>query len=142
MTIQLAVLEGAPTALARHRMARRGNKLIAINSQKSEMLYAGLCLKKQLSPQEGPIHVYAQFFMPIPASVSKKQQHLLHDAPCQKKPDLDNLLKFLLDVLNGIAFHDDRQVTGISAFKQYSVWPRTEVWVMSADCEPIKSECI
>jgi len=37
-----------------------------------------------------------------------------------KKPDLDNLIKGVLDSLNGFLFHDDSQIVQISAFKKYS----------------------
>jgi Holliday junction resolvase RusA-like endonuclease len=33
-------------------------------------------------------------------------------------PDIDNMCKFVLDALNGIAYHDDRQVVKLVAVKQ------------------------
>lgn len=36
-----------------------------------------------------------------------------------KRPDLDNLVKFLLDAINGVVFADDAQVCKISASKLY-----------------------
>lgn len=35
------------------------------------------------------------------------------------KPDIDNLIKAVLDGLNGTAFNDDRQVVNLSALKLY-----------------------
>ena len=37
-----------------------------------------------------------------------------------KKPDIDNLIKFVLDALNGHLYVDDSQVVSILATKQYA----------------------
>lgn len=37
-----------------------------------------------------------------------------------KKPDIDNILKILLDALNGIAFEDDIQIVSVIAEKFFS----------------------
>lgn len=36
------------------------------------------------------------------------------------KPDLDNLEKFYLDCMNGIVYHDDKQVTSLKSKKVYT----------------------
>lgn len=38
--------------------------------------------------------------------------------PHEKKPDLDNLAKSVLDALNGIVWRDDAQVASLSMSKQ------------------------
>ena len=43
------------------------------------------------------------------------------------KPDCDNIAKIVLDALNGIAYHDDSQITKLNVLKRYSETPR--VWV-------------
>ena len=37
-----------------------------------------------------------------------------------KKPDIDNIVKIILDALNKIAFKDDNQITKIEVEKRYS----------------------
>lgn len=44
---------------------------------------------------------------------SNKRQH------ATTKPDIDNIIKAVLDGLNGVAFKDDKQVTSIKATKFY-----------------------
>ncbi len=68
------------------------------------------------------------FKMPIPQSLSKKKQRELDGQPHVKKPDLDNLVKAVLDALNdGVAFVDDSKVWCINACKEYAEEP--SVWI-------------
>lgn len=56
-----------------------------------------------------------------------------------KRPDLDNLIKFVKDCLNGVVYQDDSQVFSIQAEKRYSEDPKTEVfisWVEKLNDEP------
>ena len=47
---------------------------------------------------------------------------------CDKKPDLDNAIKSILDGLNGVAYYDDKQVVQISATKMWTQeQPRVQV---------------
>ena len=43
------------------------------------------------------------------------------------RPDLDNLLKAVLDALNGVAFLDDSQITEVRAVKSW--WERSQTVV-------------
>lgn len=38
---------------------------------------------------------------------------------CTVKPDIDNIVKLVLDALNGVAFVDDKQVVSVTASKRY-----------------------
>lgn len=44
-----------------------------------------------------------------------------------KKPDLDNVLKIILDALNGVAYADDNQICQAYIEKLYGEEPRVEV---------------
>jgi Holliday junction resolvase RusA-like endonuclease len=46
-----------------------------------------------------------------------------------KKPDIDNLDKFLMDCCNGVVWVDDKQVAVKESKKVYSVSPCTELEV-------------
>lgn len=57
----------------------------------------------------------------------------------RKCGDLDNLFKLGLDALKGVAFHDDKQVVHIEAFRGDDKHnPRLEVYV--APAEPVAAE--
>jgi Holliday junction resolvase RusA-like endonuclease len=67
------------------------------------------------------------FFMPIPKSTSKlkRRQMLNGTIPHMKKPDLDNMIKFVFDCMNGLVFQDDSQISELRAKKIYSESPGT-----------------
>lgn len=63
------------------------------------------------TPLESPICVNMRFHMPMPKSWSHKRKEEQFGKPMGSKPDIDNLMKWSLDVLNGIAYTDDRLVS-------------------------------
>ena len=79
-------------------------------------------------------------YYPIAKSTSKKkrQQMLAGLIRPTKKPDLDNVIKSILDALNKVAYHDptngshdDTQIVSLSVEKFYSDSPRVEVAISS-----------
>lgn len=73
------------------------------------------------------------FHLPIPKSSSNSKKKAMHQGfiKMTKKPDIDNLCKFILDCANGILFPDDRMITTLIARKWYSENPRTEILILS-----------
>ncbi len=67
------------------------------------------------------VRVKVTFIKQPPKSTSKKlrKDMLSGLIPCTKKPDLDNVVKSVLDALNGVAYEDDNQVNSINAYKCY-----------------------
>lgn len=75
---------------------------------------------------EGPVKVHVVFVFPRPLRhwdqnttpptilPQFQQNHR------KSTPDVDNLTKFVLDALNGVAYKDDRQVCELCASKRYS----------------------
>lgn len=63
-------------------------------------------------PLDGPIAAAITFIMPDLAS-SKRAYPV-------KRPDLDNLLKGLLDCGNGMLWHDDAQIVDLKLEKRYA----------------------
>jgi len=122
---------GNPMPLNRHRACKRGNFIHMYDSQvkeKEQVIWQVRSLYKE-KPILMPIEMDIIFEMPIPKATSKvKRRYMLQgDMYPMTKPDLDNLVKFTLDCLNGILFHDDKQVQILHARKVYSESPRTIV---------------
>lgn len=78
----------------------------------------------------GALSIEIEFYMPTPRSASAKRTEAMEGQPCtSKNGDIDNLIKTVLDGLNGVAFNDDAQICGITANKYWSADPRTEVTI-------------
>jgi Holliday junction resolvase RusA-like endonuclease len=65
------------------------------------------------TPQEGPMAISLDFVMPKPRTVKRSHPSVA--------PDLDKLIRSVLDSLTGIAYIDDSQVCEITASKAYGV---------------------
>lgn len=67
------------------------------------------------------VEVSVTVYLPIPKSWPKKNRSLaaFGDLHHTSRPDLDNLVKTVLDALNGIAWDDDAQVCRMTATKRY-----------------------
>lgn len=60
-----------------------------------------------------PVEVSLHIFPALPKSTPKRVEE--DDKPV--KPDIDNVIKGILDALNGVAWEDDCQVRGVMAFR-------------------------
>jgi len=80
-------------------------------------------------PLECAMSVRLMFFLPIPVAFSKKKRADAISGALRltKKPDIDNLIKSILDPLNGIFWKDDKQIVAIRAEKYYGEQPCVEV---------------
>jgi Holliday junction resolvase RusA-like endonuclease len=67
----------------------------------------------------GAVEVTARFVFPLPASWSEKRKTAALGQPHVSRPNIDNLLKAVLDGLDAVAFTDDCSVEKISATKQW-----------------------
>lgn len=78
-----------------------------------------------------PLDVQIVFGMPIPKSTTKKKRTDMINGLYGHtvKPDCDNLAKAILDALNGIAWHDDAQITHLNVSKSYAESPYIYIYV-------------
>lgn len=78
---------------------------------------------------ERPVRLTVEVEMQQPLRLTRLERAAI-DAGTKlptKTPDIDNLLKTVLDGLNGVAFRDDAQVCEVRASKRYAVLPQTTV---------------
>lgn len=80
-------------------------------------------------PFDRPLMVILRISLPIPRSESKKRRALMLEGRLlpTKKPDIDNVMKSILDALNGLAYRDDALICAAAASKRYAESPG--VWV-------------
>lgn len=73
-------------------------------------------------PIEGRVKITIIAYFGILKSTSKLDKELMLNNTISptKKPDIDNIVKIVLDALNKVAFKDDNQVTKIEVEKLYS----------------------
>ena len=83
-----------------------------------------VCFKQQCKSfySEKDLKAEINIYHGIVKGTSKKNKKLmlLNELRPAKKPDIDNIVKVVLDSLNKIAFNDDNQVIEVTAKKFYS----------------------
>jgi len=83
----------------------------------------------------GPVKLEIAAFYGIPQSAPSEKRNRMDDGEIlpQKKPDLDNVVKIIMDGLNGAAYDDDKQVVGITAYKLYDYSPQVMVTITGVE---------
>lgn len=97
------VVKGRPIITHSNRNTKDWRQRIASEAQRAGAACVG-----------SPVLVTVRFYMPRPKSLPKKVVH--HT----KKPDLDKLIRAVLDGMTGILIADDSQVYAIAASKEYA----------------------
>ena len=117
------IVEGEPVPKGRPKFATRGKFVHTYTPPKTRI--ATQEFQKQAKPYapkeplQGPLKIMINFFKKKPTSYKA-------DALWTKKPDIDNLVKLVLDAMNKIFFKDDSQIVCLVSTKSFGE-PRTEV---------------
>lgn len=77
-----------------------------------------LQMKKDGIDRDKLFRLVATFFIPMPKSWSKKKHILMKNTPHQQKPDIDNMVKALLDSI--FREGDDCKVYSVVALKYWT----------------------
>ena len=75
-------------------------------------------MPKLLTDKKLKVSLY--FYFEPPKSWSKKQKLISIGQYKRTKPDIDNLIKTVLDAANDHLWKDDNQIAHIESFKQYA----------------------
>ena len=67
-----------------------------------------------------PVSVRIEADYPMPQSWSKRQRDEARGTYADRRPDLDNVEKAVLDALNGLAWSDDKSVVVLIARKKWA----------------------
>ena len=127
-------IPGKPKALKRHRVARNGRMYDPSYQDKRDM-WVKMAQYNRSLPMAREVKLKILFVMPRPRHHfrSGKYSHLLNNKSKDIiyhsiKPDLDNLVKMVADVIQGRdrMIADDSQICMLQAEKVYGK-PRTEV---------------
>ncbi|GAG47502.1 unnamed protein product, partial [marine sediment metagenome] len=108
---------GKPKTWKRRIVTRRGQ---SVNTNKPDQQWLAWAARRAgVKCYKGPMKVELKCFFKVP-------RHKAEGDYCAHKNvgDSDNLAKFLLDALNGVAYVDDGQVVELVVSKQYGV-PRS-----------------
>lgn len=131
------IFEGEPIAKVRHRVGKKGmyDPQSEAKGYAKVDLFAQVCNKYDEFRTEMPlvcdISVSMSFYFTYPKKLSQsKIKAILENKetyPHIIKPDIDNLVKFYLDVGNGILYKDDKQIVSLHCTKSYSTISRVEM---------------
>lgn len=131
-------LHGEPVPQKRPRFSKKGQFVHIYDAQAKLKEGYKWQIRSQYNnePIGGPVLIVITFFMPIPKSTSgiKKRQMLNGRIHHIKKPDIDNLQKFIFDCLNELVLRDDAQIVEVKAKKIYSTKPETKICIIPLDC--------
>lgn len=138
MILQFSI-PGQPQGKARARTVQNHHtgKTMSFTPEKTVMYenlikvsYLEQCGRKK-AEKDTPlcVKILAGFQIPKSTSIKRERQMLAGSLRPTKKPDADNISKCILDALNGIAYHDDSQVTELEVKKIYAKVPGVTVFI-------------
>ena len=122
------VIPGDPVQWARTRTSASGARFTPIEQRKYKERVQKIARPIFRSAWSGPVGINVVAAFRIPTSWPKwrraaAEQRLIRP---ETYPDQDNILKMIMDSLNGIAYHDDRQCVMGKVDKIYGKEPQVE----------------
>jgi Holliday junction resolvase RusA-like endonuclease len=126
------VVLGEPKGKGRPRFVRKtGHAYTDAQTASYENLIHLACLAVMCAqePLQGPVAVTITAIMRPPSSASKKRLAAMlgWETYPTKKPDMDNIVKAVMDGMTGVAFRDDAQVVNLTVYKRWGAEPRLDV---------------
>ena len=119
-------IPGKAQAKQRPRMGRSGivytPKETLVYENYVKMCYSDYANQFGWLPYENQVRAEIEVLVAVPKSDSKTKKKAKIEGMIRPavKPDCDNLAKSILDSLNGLAYHDDKQVVELVVKKYYA----------------------
>ena len=119
-------IPGKAQAKQRPRMGRSGvvytPKETLVYENYVKMCYSDYAKQFGWLPYENQVRAEIEVLVAVPKSDSKTKKKAKIEGMIRPtvKPDCDNLAKSILDSLNGLAYHDDKQVVDLFVKKYYA----------------------
>lgn len=122
MSMVYFFVPGKVQGKARPRFSHRSGTVYTPGKTKSYERQIAEAYEAQRGPCfEGAVMVTVEAVFSVPKSWTRtKKAEAAAGKLAPGKPDIDNILKVVLDGLNGIAYDDDKQVTVVQCKKSYS----------------------
>lgn len=122
-------VHGTPVGKGRPRISTRGGFVRSYTPEKTRDwechvadVAHGAMLDAGLVPTYDAVRVVIDAYYPVPTSYSKKKRAACINGEVKPmvKPDIDNVVKALLDAMNKVVYVDDKQVVSVEAEKHYT----------------------
>lgn len=119
------IVDGKPQGKQRPRFSRISKTVYTPTKTAKYEKQIALAFKAgggRCIPEGQCVSVSVTAFFPVPKSYSKGKRKACIDGDIRpdKKPDIDNIIKAVLDGLNGVAYEDDKQVVEAIGRKYYT----------------------
>ena len=122
---------GKPQGKGRPRFTRTGHAYTPDSTRDYEdaVSMAYIAAGGSMIPAGVPVRVEITAVYPIPKSATSTMRGKMASGAILPtvKPDWDNVGKIACDALNGIAWHDDAQVTQATVYKVYGEAPMVTI---------------
>ena len=127
------IIPGQPQGKGRPRFTRSGHAFTPAKTKEYETLIEECFTEAGGEILDGYVTVNILAFYSIPKATTKVRRGMIERGLIKPavKPDIDNVIKAVLDGLNGVAYHDDNQVIKVTAEKFYSDNPFVSVEVLA-----------
>ena len=135
------VIPGPPQGKGRPRFSTYGGAVRTHTPQKTvayenlvKLEYERQCNGRRFA-DDSLLSVEIVAFFSMPKNVSKVKRAAMLEGKIRptKKPDVDNIAKIICDSLNGIAYHDDKQIVKLIVYKYYASIPRVTVCISEVE---------
>lgn len=119
-------IDGKAKGKGRPRFAKKGKFITTYTPKETKDYEKGIknAVLRAIKDEDDNLYykklkmVIKVFYEPI-KSISKKKRNELIGTYYDKKPDIDNIIKSIMDALNKVVYEDDKQIVKIEAEKIY-----------------------